>query len=121
PRAVEPPERGAEAGGRALVRGVDPQRPGDVRALERVLVERHEREQPLLAQREGDHLSGAAELEWIRGRQRDRSMRGPRRRELLRIGDDAHRVAPQPSARDGDRRYEMEEAKPAVLSGTLRT
>src|SRR5207247_2398311 len=61
--AVEPPERGAQAGVGTFLGRVEPERPRDVRPLQRALVERHEGEHALGAHRQADGLAVADEPE----------------------------------------------------------
>ena len=63
PQVLHPPERGAKAGVRMLLRRVDPQRAGDVDPLKRPLVEREERDEALRARGQRDGLVAAAVLE----------------------------------------------------------
>jgi hypothetical protein len=119
-RPVQPPERRAEAGACAVVRGVDPECPCHVHALERVLVEREERQEPLRAQRQIHEAAVAAQLERVQKRQRCAIRRRGRRRATLPLCNRAHRVASQTSAKGGDRRYEMKEGKEPSFVGVSR-
>ena len=63
PEPPEAPKRGAQIGMRTCLRAVEPQRTGDVRPLQWMVVQRDERDHPLSAHRDRHRLALVRELE----------------------------------------------------------